>query len=209
MNLNNLYFLDFDGTLFKTDAFWRDVCRTSVDLLGITEEMFRDTYTQSKSASTVYDINRHIELLGTTLEAFTALLETVLQRQRYAFPEVAPFLENHRDDTVVIVTQGIEWFQKAKIASVPGLDTIRTIVTDYKKRIYIENNIGFFENGVLWEGNHYKSLTFVDNMADAFLKEDHGPVFKQYRILRGADEDINAQIATEKHSTEITSLLDI
>jgi hypothetical protein len=209
MSPTNLYFIDFDGTLFRTEVFWADFTTAFCKAHNITPKVFIETYAQSKSAKTVYDIDQHISLLKCSRQTFDATLTLVLEKKSYAFPEVEAFLKNHTDDTVVILTQGIEWFQKAKIASVPGLNTYRTIVTDYKKRLYIEQSIGFFEDGVLWEGNHYKSLTFVDNMADAFLTEDHGPVLRQYRILRKPDEDSNALTATQKHSTEITSLLDM
>ncbi len=207
MNLPNLFFLDFDGTLFHTEAFWEAVRKECVTH-NIPEATFLDTYAQSKSEKTVYDIDAHINLLGLSKEDMQTIFASVFKRNSYMFPDVMPFLGNHSDDTIVILTQGVTWFQEAKIASLPPHNPpLRVIVTDYKKRHYIENAIGFYEDGVLWEGEHYKSLTFVDNMADAFLPEEHGDVFHQYRIRR--TEDTHAHEPTQKGSIEITTLLDI
>lgn len=209
MTHTDLYFVDFDGTLFRTKVFWADFTPAFCKANNITLEVFRDTYVQSKNEKTIYDIDQHIALLGSTRETFDETLSRILEERSYAFPEVETFLKNHIDSKVVIVTQGVEWFQKVKIASVKELAHLPVIVTAYKKRLYIEDTIGFYEDGIFWEGEHYKSLTFIDNTADAFLKEDHGAVFTQYRILRDEVEDNNAKEPTQKYSTEVRTLLDI
>lgn len=208
MNLPNLFFLDFDGTLFNTKMFWEAVQMECTKTRNIPEATFLDTYAQSKSEKTIYDIDKHIQLLGLSKEDVQSIFTSLFQRNSYIYPDVLPFLGNHSSDTVVILTQGVAWFQEAKIASLPPHNPpLRVIVTDYKKRHYIENAIGFYEDGVLFEGDHYKSLIFVDNMADAFLPEEHGDAFRQYRIRR--NDDPHADEPTRKGSIEITTLLDI
>ncbi len=209
MNFPALFFLDFDHTLFSTEAFWDDVRKTCATHLGIPEKVFLETYQKAKSPETVYDIDAHVKLLGISQGDIMSVFTLVFAQKSYVFSDVLPFLDNHSDDTIVIVTQGVDWFQRVKVTSLhTNGRSIRTIVTNYKKRLYIEDRVGFHEDGVLWEGNHYNSLTFVDNMADAFLPEDHGVIFRQYRIRRG-DADPHAKEPTRKGSIEITTLLDI
>lgn len=212
MNISHqtLYFIDFDGTLFKRATFWTDVRHACGASFAITEERFLETYQESKDPRTGYNIDKHLSLLGTSQADILSIFDALFEKKSYIFPDVAEFFENHTNDTVVILTQGVAWLQHKKITSMASIgNTIRVIVTSGKKREYIEKNVGFYETGLLWEGNHYESLTFIDNMADAFLPEDHGPIFRQYRMLRGVDEDAYAHEPTKKYSTEVTSLLDI
>ncbi len=208
MNYPRLFFLDFDATLFSTELFWDDVRKKCAEQLSIPKAFFLETYAKAKSLETVYDIDIHLKLLGISREQIISVFVSIFDQKSYMFEDVMPFMNNHSDDTLVIVTQGVDWFQKIKIASLPIKDHIfRVIVTNYKKRLYIENTVDFTD-GVEWEGNHYKSLTFVDNMADAFLSENHDGTLLQYRVRRwGADS--HAEEPTLEVSTEITTLLDI
>ncbi len=208
MNLPNLFFVDFDGTLFQREAFWNAVKNTCATQFGISHAHFNTTYQQSKNRQTGYDTNAHLALLGITHVDLTNVCASLFAQSSFAYPDISAFLQNHSDDTVVILTEGVEWFQKVKIASLPReWDDVRIVVIQYKKRLYIEERIGFYEDGILFEGNHYKSLTFVDNKADAFLPEEHGTVFRQYRIKR--QENPDSSTPTPRGITEITTLNEI
>ncbi len=203
-----LFFIDFDGTLFSTESFWTDVQKACVKQLGISEALFLETYARAKNIETVYDIDTHLQLMGISRETILYIFASVFAEKSYIFPDVLPFINDHSEDMLVIVTQGVDWFQHIKVASLfrEGL-TLRTIVTNYKKRLFIEKTVDFSE-GVQWEGTLYKSLTFVDNMADAFLSDGHNGTLLQYRIRRFGD-DVHASEPTQIGSVEITTLLEI
>jgi hypothetical protein len=99
-------FLDFDHTLFDTDAFFHVDVRNSFRHLGISDASWERGYAEAWRAG--YSLERHAEEMWRQSGSRAAMLEE-MQRilresfadlRRYLFPDVLPFLDRARRNEV-------------------------------------------------------------------------------------------------------------
>lgn len=123
--------LDFDNTLFDTDAFKRALSGALTEL-GVTREMFWQMYPRvldHGGERLGYSPDRHAKVLHELLPDVdpyqaTVLLERVVDRAAdFLFPDTRDFLSRMISLNVplMLLSRGDEWFQRRKIAA-SGLD---------------------------------------------------------------------------------------
>ncbi len=123
--------LDFDNTLFDTDAFKRALSGALVEL-GVTREMFWQLYPRvldHGGERLGYSPDRHAKLLHELLPDIdpyqaSVLLDRVVDRAAdFLFPDAREFLSRMISLNVplMLLSRGDEWFQRRKIAA-SGLD---------------------------------------------------------------------------------------
>ncbi len=209
--MQSLYLLDLDGTLFKSDAQWRafrELCNTE---WRINEESFNESYNASKTESGAYDIDKHLRILGIDDALARPIIESLSLKNNYIFEDVVPFFNAHKDDVLVILSLGVSWFQRSKIASIPvSPNSYRIITTLEPKKDYISSHSTFGDTGVTFEGAPYKSVSFIDNIPKSFFGATETPqLLTQYRLRRDASDDRHAKDETPAHIKEITSLIEL
>lgn len=211
MDLKQLYVLDLDGTLFKSDAQWAEFRTLCASEWGIAPEIFNETYKNSKLASGAYDINAHLRVLGLEDAQVRPRIESLIAEGNFIFDDVVPFFETHTEDELVILTLGVSWFQRAKIASIPvSPDSYRIITTLDPKKEYITAHSTFEDAYVTFEGAPYKSMSFVDNIPKSFFGATETPhLLTQYRLRRNIGDDRYSGEDTPTHITQITSLAEL
>lgn len=118
-----MFIIDFDDTLFDTHAF-KQARMASLQSLGVTEELFRRTYAQSRNdahGAFTYTDERHAQILG--VEGFEeakvqAALQSVSYRvKEFLFEDTLRFLQGVRDlgDAMILLSLGEPSFQEFKV----------------------------------------------------------------------------------------------
>lgn len=107
-------FIDFDGVLFDSYVFLRDLLK-KLNTLGVDEVSFLSAYGAN------YSPYRHIKTLfpkdERTKEALALLESHFKDAPNYLFSDALPFLKNFRKEDVFIVSYGDSDFQMKKITS--------------------------------------------------------------------------------------------
>ncbi len=211
MSLTHLYILDLDGTLFKSDALWDNFRELCANKWGVSKERFDETYSSSRMDAGAYDIDKHLESLDLSPETVRSEIELLMKSKNYVFEDVIPFFDAHKDAACMILTQGVSWFQSLKANVVPISKNVCPVTTTLeKKNGYILSHMQVADTHIIFDGVPYASITFVDNMANAFiLPEDSNPFLRQYRIRRNVVDDRHAEIMTLTGIPEVTTLLNI
>lgn len=212
MPRQHLYIIDLDGTLFKSDELWKDFEDICCTQHTISKTLFDTTYELARTSEGAFDIDTHLHNLDITQGLAQDYLHTCLQKKNYMFPDVIPFFEKRtKDDVCMILTKGTEWFQTTKARALPLSEFIQTvIVTPLRKQTYLKEHLRYTEDALVFHSAPYKSITFIDNMADAFIKKDDAdPRLIQIRIRRAILDDHYAEVSTREDISEISSLTDI
>ncbi len=125
--------LDFDNTLFDTDAFKRALSGALVEL-GVSREVFWQLYPRvlDRGGERIgYSVERHAKQLHELMPDVdpyraTVFLERVLDRAPdFLFPDARDFLSRMiaLNVPLVLLSRGDEWFQRRKIEAA-GIDRL-------------------------------------------------------------------------------------
>lgn len=125
--------LDFDNTLFDTDAFKRALSGALVEL-GVSREVFWQLYPRvlDQGGERIgYSVGRHAKLLHELMPDVdpyraTVLLERVLDRSAdFLYPDARDFLSRMiaLNVPLTLLSRGDEWFQRRKIEAA-GVDRL-------------------------------------------------------------------------------------
>lgn len=123
------YFLDFDRTIFDTDAFKKSLKKrpTLLVLLRQLEEAIVEFFTHHE------EITRRRKFLRTwgTFLSHGRFSFTAYELKEFLYPDVEPFLKTH---DVTIVTYGVRAFITAKVtAALTDLPVSEVVYTSRKK----------------------------------------------------------------------------
>lgn len=185
--MNNLWLLDFDGTLFDSEAFKRDL-KGFISSIGIDRIKFDQTYQQSKNQYGSYDLFEHMEKYFSISEVnLRPKLYHYFADKDYQYPDVANFLTSTSGDHRVIFTLGSDRFQRFKIgltSSLSGLDVLQT--ESAKNRELIEISKASQSKRLKFRGQDYQKIYYLDNRVEFFIADPLAGLV-QIRIHRVGD----------------------
>jgi len=196
------YVLDFDGTLFDTEMFWKWIVERFTRE-GLEREVVRDLGEQLFPLK--YTVEKHARGLGLVEETVRSIVEEFDEVTRstspsLVYPDVLSFL-NGRPST--ILTHGEEAFQKFKIASA-GLDGriggVRIAGPEYRKVKHLEEMLAMSETPHLFVDDNPKELLRVHEAGlpvelvrmrregQRHAKDDHELDDQVWRVIRSLNE---------------------
>jgi FMN phosphatase YigB (HAD superfamily) len=131
--------LDFDHTLYSTKSLY-DALKAAFGGLGVTGELFDQTFQDSKGKGRDYKPARQMRLI----EKQTGIKEAKLQKEfknilkispKFLYPDTIDFLKNHqKTDKLFMLSYGEEKFQKQKVASAK--------ISKYFQKVKVTRDIG-------------------------------------------------------------------
>lgn len=149
--MRSMFIVDFDDTLFDTNAF-KQARFEAVGRLGVSEDEFWESYRRARHSPDgrmTYSDERHAELLGemgyNKDEVASVLIETHREIGQYLFPDALDFLawlrREHRP--VILLSLGNPGFQEMKTKGT-GVDRLvdRVSIVHDTKRHVLEEFLG-------------------------------------------------------------------
>jgi hypothetical protein len=130
-----LYLIDLDRTIFDTNTFSRDLLTSLVTHFRIDPKEFRRQMPQYILPTEVgYDFFAHAQAVtGHDIATITQLVTPHLTRTDYAYPDIAPWLEQHQADTIIVVTVGTPAYQGLKFRYCPAISSLQKVVVGENK----------------------------------------------------------------------------
>lgn len=156
-------FIDFDGVIFNTEAFKRDLSRVFA-AYGAKRGAFQRTYDEMRAHRETYSIVAHARLLKQEGEikdfpSCVAALERFMRDLRqYVFLDALFFLRHHQKQGLFLVSFGDAAFQRSKIEC--------SAVKKYFKRIVVTQGNKAEEISILNAKNKEKKprrIVFIDD----------------------------------------------
>ncbi len=182
------WFLDFDHTLFDTDAFFHVDLRRSFLSLGVDDASWERSY--ATVWHTGYTLEKHAEEVyrqsGSRLpldEMKRVLTDSFSELRRYLFPDVLSFLERGQKTGVrfyLLSFGDIEW-QRYKV--------LGSHISPYFEGIFFTAKEGGKAQLIRERAAACEQVVVVDNNpAELDLIKDVGPAVQTYWLKRVPDE---------------------
>ncbi|MFH1425898.1 MAG: hypothetical protein ABIG66_00480 [Candidatus Kerfeldbacteria bacterium] len=144
--------VDFDYTLFNTEAMRRALIAV-LEPFGVDENTYRSTEQEAKLDG-VYHLTEHVRLLvggdkqGEALEKMKAVVDNAGE---FLYPDALPFLKDHSEHDVTVLSFGLPEWQERKIAGA-GIDELvdEVVATEQSKEEIVKQ----------WEG---EDVVFIND----------------------------------------------
>lgn len=168
-----LFLLDLDRTIFDSNRFYVDTCAILKQRQLVEPAVLDAAISQLANPSLSLRIN---DLLGDNrLEPAKVLplVKRELKSDSYLYRDVAPFLERHSQDRVVIITTGEIQFQAFKLELSPLLKRYRhEIIEERDKGAYMQERLEQRAQQLslrgITPGEWFDELVLIDDRADTF-----------------------------------------
>jgi|GEM_PF-4954152 len=175
----DLYLLDLDRTVFKTDEHFADFCEVLKEKFGIDPSVLREhehRLQQNPSPYSPLDDIRYSDEIDLDPEEVKSLAtENLLAKGKdYVYPDAADFIRKltQGGDRVVLVTVGTHEYQQHKVTLSSLLQNLPLIVTREAKSKLFAKILQFGEQKTVLESESLKieadRIYFVDDRAGTF-----------------------------------------
>lgn len=158
---------DFDNTLFSTKRFYY-VLVESFKEIGISEELFRETFKESEGGGDLYNKEKHFDLIvknkpGINYELLRKKWEEALNRSdRFLYIDTLSFLGKFKKEhDLYILSYGMENVQRGKIE--------KSKIKHFFKKVYITKDVSKTSALNKFLGKTEKAV-FVDDNPEALSK---------------------------------------
>jgi hypothetical protein len=205
--MRRLILIDFDGTLFDTKRFKKELAVFGERKYGISEEEWRKTYKKAKNFNGAYNYFKHIKgFTSKTVSVLQTEFDEYFKGKSFIYSDVLSFLTKYNKERIVIFTLGIDNFQLMKIRSNNLVASLETIITDKDKTHYWTDKLIYLsEDSLKFNGmkETFKELWYIDNRSTYFTKKPPNNV-RQIRIKRKGD--LYSASPTPNYAEEVESL---
>jgi len=207
--MTRLLLVDFDGTLFNSDLFHKDVGEYLYNTYKIPSEDFYGAYEKSKHNGP-HSLKRQLKILG--LKNVSGLLKEIkalfeLTSQNYIYNETLEFITKNKKE-IVIYTYADPTYFKFKLA-VTKLNALRlpVIAVNTNKNDFLRNNL---DSTIKFKKRNKDSynperVLWIDDKIEGFTKNIERVEF--IRIKREGGKHSVHQ--TPESAKEISNLLDV
>ena len=163
----NLYILDLDRTLFDCDSFYIDICKILEKARQLTKKQLKEIiYLLDDPHNNPYidDLIRQYQLQ----ESWVSNAVELLKPNAYLYPDVSSFLRRMNKERIVIITTGIERFQKLKFQISPLLKSYTyQIIEEINKGEYIKEHLHYqgskVQVGAFADSSWHPQIVLVDD----------------------------------------------
>ena len=207
--MNRLILIDFDGTLFDSDSFKKELVKFWNDKYGITQQQWDATYEPSRNEHGAYDYFQHLsQFLDTNRETLKTEFIEYFRAHDFYFHDALEFLKKHEEDKLIIFTLGYDDFQSMKIDTNEYVSKIKRIAISGHKGTFFADNLDTSSDKLKFSGidGEFNEIWYVDNRPTYFMK-DVIPTVRQIRVFREGKR--YSDIPTPVHIEEVKLLTDI
>ncbi len=202
-----MFIIDFDDTLFDTQAF-KLARLEALKSIGVGEELFWQTYKQAYSDSNgkfTYNDRRHAQFLALAEfdedKVFEKLAQVSDNLQKFLFVDAVDFLESLKKygQSMILLSLGDPYFQELKLGGAKIRDYFTHVfMADESKEKILEEILNFERADKIWLIN--------DKVEETKLLVNKFPVIKPILKVSSSinfDDYINSGLSYFKTLSEI------
>lgn len=207
--MNKLLLVDFDGTIFNSDKFHKDIWNFLVTTKGFKLTDLLESYEKAKEDKKPHSLQKQFKILG--IEDPYPLIEEITAHlielgDTYLYSDSIEFIEQNLDRIIIYTfADSLHYSNKLKIS---GLDkyNLKLLMVAENKNDFLVKNLVSSVNTILNSDFDFtnKGIYWIDDKIDSFNKSIDNVEF--VRIIRAGDK--YAHLQTPDGVKEIFSLLD-